>query len=88
MIGIPHLLELVEAFKEAAGVNFDHTLSFRVFRDSKKIRALKSGGDITITRFNSAIFWFRDNCPPGPEGDELRRLLTRFAPPQKQADAA
>jgi hypothetical protein len=62
MIQIAHLLSLADAFQQAAPVS-DTTLSFRIFRDSKKLGALRAGSDITTGRFNDAIVWFSENWP-------------------------
>lgn len=62
MIEIAHLLALADAFKKADPVS-DTTLSFRMFKDSKKLAALRSGSDITTGRFNDAVQWFSDNWP-------------------------
>lgn len=62
MIQITHLLSLADAFQVADPVP-DTTLSFRIFRDSKKLGALRAGSDITTGRFNDAIVWFSENWP-------------------------
>lgn len=63
MIEIAHLLYVADAYKAAAGVEKDTTVSHRVFGDTKKIEALRAGGDITVGRFNAAMAWFRANWP-------------------------
>lgn len=60
---IEHLLRLADAYKQAAGVAEDITVSYRVFGDTKKLAALRAGGDITTRRFNAAIAWFGENWP-------------------------
>lgn len=70
MLQIAHLLELADEYRRVAGVE-DKTLSFRIFGDSKKLAALRSGADITTERFNSALVWFDANWPDKatwPEG--------------------
>lgn len=64
MIEIAHLLQLADAFQAVDPVS-DTTLSFRVFKDSKKLAALRTGSDITTGRFNDALQWFGDNWPNG-----------------------
>jgi hypothetical protein len=64
MIQITHLLSLADAFQKADPVA-DTTLSFRIFKDSKKLGALRAGSDITTGRFNDAIRWFAGNWPEG-----------------------
>ena len=66
MIGIKHLLAIVDAYRAATGVE-DTTVSHRVFSDSKKIEAMRTGADITLGRFNSAVLWFSENWPEGAE---------------------
>jgi len=62
MIDLKHLLILAKEYKRATGKE-DTTISSRVFGDGKKLSALKSGADITTTRFNAAIIWFSENWP-------------------------
>jgi len=87
MYSITRLIVLADAFKVATDLP-DTTLSYRIFGDSKKLTQLRRGRDITTSRFNAAIEWFRANCPAGPEGDPVRLLLAEFGLAQKQADAA
>jgi hypothetical protein len=69
MLDISHLLCVADAYKRATGLE-DVTLSHRVFRDSKKLAALRAGSDITTTRFNDAFVWFSDNWPANAEWPE------------------
>ena len=62
MIEIRHLLSLADAYQLSCHVE-DKTLSSRVFGDSKKLGAMRSGADITTARFNMAIGWFSANWP-------------------------
>ncbi|TIP13193.1 hypothetical protein [Mesorhizobium sp.] len=62
MIEISHLLAVVDAYRLATGVE-DTTVSHRVFGDTKKIEAMRSGADITLGRFNAAVLWFSENWP-------------------------
>lgn len=64
MIEIAHLLKLADEYQRAAGVS-DTTLSFRIFKDSKKLAALRSGSDITTGRFNDALHYLSANWPDG-----------------------
>jgi hypothetical protein len=64
MIGIGHLLSVVDAYVEHVGVK-EITLSHRLFGDSKKVTALREGADITLKRFNAALIWFSVNWPEG-----------------------
>lgn len=63
---IDHLLAVADAYKVALQIE-DTTVSSRVFQDSKKLEALRSGADITISRFNSAMRWFSENWPVAAE---------------------
>lgn len=70
MIDIGHLLALADAYKSATGLE-DVTVSHRLFGDSKKLAALRTGSDITVGRFNGAMDWFSANWPANatwPEG--------------------
>lgn len=60
---IENLLAVADAYKRASGVEFDRTVSHRVFGDSKKLSALRTGSDITIKRYNAALVWFAENWP-------------------------
>ena len=69
MTEIAHLLTLADAFIAATSVK-EVTLSHRVFGDSKKLAAIRSGADITLGRFNAALEWFSANWPEGAEWPE------------------
>lgn len=62
MLNIEHLLTVADAYATAAKVE-DKTVSSRVFQDSKKLAAIRSGSDITVGRYNSALAWFSENWP-------------------------
>jgi hypothetical protein len=66
MINIQHLLDVADAYRTATGIE-DKTVSNRVFADAKKLTALRSGSDITISRFNDALVWFSANWPENAE---------------------
>jgi hypothetical protein len=80
MINIQHLLAVADAYREALGIE-DKTVSSRVFDDSKKLTALRSGSDLTVSRFNDALRWFSDNWPEGAMWpvDVIRPTLERAA---------
>lgn len=63
MIDITTLIARADAYKQATGIADDKTLSYRVFGDSKKLSAMRSGADITTRRFNAAMRWFDQNWP-------------------------
>lgn len=65
MNSIHHLIALADAYKVAAGIDRDQTVSYRVFGDSKKLASLRSGAGITLRRFNAAVDWFKENWPAG-----------------------
>ena len=62
MLEICNLLALADVYRQATGTE-DRTVSSRVFSDGKKLSALRSGADITVSRFNDAVQWFSDNWP-------------------------
>ncbi|WP_378952188.1 hypothetical protein [Mesorhizobium sp. ANAO-SY3R2] len=64
MIQISHLLKVVDAYRVATGTS-ETTVSHRVFRDTKKVRQLREGGDMQIGRFNEALVWFSSSWPEG-----------------------
>ena len=63
------LLRVADAYREAEGLA-DKTVSSRVFKDSKKLGAMREGADITMTRFAEAMEWFSRNWPDGAEWPE------------------
>ncbi len=63
MYQISDLIIVADAYKRAAEVDADQTVSYRVFSDSKKLAALRDGGEITTRRFNAALNWFDANWP-------------------------
>jgi len=70
MIKIFHLLKVVDAYQSATGLA-DSTISNYVFNDGKLVKNLRSGRDITVSRFNDALRWFSAHWPEGtawPEG--------------------
>ena len=70
MRAIDQLLELSDQYRIATGVE-QSTVSWRVFGDTKKLRALDGGADIQVKRWEQAVRWFADNWPEGaiwPEG--------------------
>jgi hypothetical protein len=65
MASTQHLIEIADAYKVAASIERDQTVSYRVFGDSAKLTALRTGADITVKRFNAALEWFAGNWPSG-----------------------
>lgn len=70
MLNAQHLIRIAEEYARCSQLE-EKTVSSRVFQDSKKLGAIRSGSDITIGRFNAALNWFSDNWPEDadwPEG--------------------
>lgn len=70
MFDIADLVTLADTYGRHAEIE-EKTVSSRVFADSKKLSALRTGSDITVGRFNAAMQWFSDNWPEAvdwPEG--------------------
>lgn len=65
MLRICDLLDVADDFRRLAGVERETTLSHRLFGDTKRLSALRRGGEITVGRFNLAMAWFADNWPAG-----------------------
>ncbi|SNT76439.1 hypothetical protein SAMN05444959_1205 [Paracoccus seriniphilus] len=63
MIDVTSLIKRADAYKRAAGISEDKTVSYRVFGDGKKLSAMRAGADITTRRFNAAMEWFDRNWP-------------------------
>lgn len=70
MLQITHLLDLADEYQRHDPVE-DKTLSFRVFGDSKKLSSLRTGSDLTTTRFNAAVLWFHEHWPEGAHWPDL-----------------
>lgn len=70
MVSTSTLVQLADSYKLASNISRDTTVSNRVFSDTKKLGALRSGSDITLGRFNDAVAWFRTNWPEGSEFPE------------------
>lgn len=62
MLEISHLLSVADAYRKATGLE-DVTLSYKLFGDSKKLAALRTGAGITVERFNQALVWFSGHWP-------------------------
>jgi hypothetical protein len=72
MSQIEQILTLARAYASAEGVELS-TVSWRVFGDTKKLRALDEGGDLHTRRASAALAWFGENWPDGadwPQGIE------------------
>lgn len=76
MLQISSLIKLADAYKAGTGIPEDTTVSHRLFRDSKKLGALRKGTvDITVGRFNEALRWFARNWPSDvPQPPELAEI--------------
>lgn len=64
MSAIDQLLRVTDEFERASDVK-RVTLSWRLFRDSKKIADLHSGTDIQVKRLEAAMRWLSVNWPDG-----------------------
>lgn len=64
MLEIRHLLQVIDTYRAATGVE-DKTVSSRIFDDGKKVEALRNGAGLQVDRFNSAFSWLSDNWPNG-----------------------
>lgn len=73
---IDTILIIADCYREMAGIPAEKTLSYRIFGDSKKLEMMRSGGDLTVTRYNMAMSWFAHCWPDGqPMPAELRAYL-------------
>ncbi len=82
------LLEITDLFRSLTGVE-EVTLSYRIFGDTKKLRALRGDAGITLDRFNAAMTWFATNWPEAaclPE--RLADFLPATTPSPEEKDAA
>lgn len=70
MDAIAELITAARRYAEFEGVETT-TVSWRLFRDSKKLDALINGSDIQVRRHAQAMIWLSVNWPEGcdwPEG--------------------
>lgn len=79
------LLSVAEAYRLDNGICEMKTVSSRVFGDSKTLRKLSLGSDITLGRFNAAMIWFRDNWP---EAAPPPAELLAYVPPSPECLSA
>lgn len=91
MAAISNLLIVADAYSAALGAEAK-TVSWRVFGDSKKLDAIRSGADIQVGRYERAIQWFADNWPAAaawPKGVERPSAADagRAEPRQRRATA-
>lgn len=77
MITKDTLLQMADAFRAAAGIERETTLSSRIFDDSKRLTNLRGAGDITIGSFTRAMAYMAANWP---EGQDLPPALTPYLP--------
>lgn len=68
---IEQLILVADAYKAASSIDKDGTVSHRVFGDTKKLSALRSGSDITTRRLGAAFRWFSENWPDGEKKPEI-----------------
>jgi len=59
---ITRLISLIERYCEVTGIA-EATLSSRVFRDGKRVSAIRAGSDVGVRRMSMAVQWFSDNWP-------------------------
>jgi len=84
MISKQTLLDLADRYMAERGDVSETTLSHRIFGDTKKLRAMRGRGDITLTRFNGAMIWFRRNWP---EGAKMPDVLAAYPADQTKGAA-
>ena len=87
MIETSTLIARLDAYKAASGIVEDTTVSHRVFSDTKKLSALRNGGDITVRRFNAAMAWLDLNWPTPAESPTPNKE-TSHDQPHSASDAA
>jgi hypothetical protein len=59
-------LAVVEAYGRATKLA-EATISTRVLRDGKRIKAIRAGKDIGARRLEEAMLWLSENWPAGAE---------------------
>ena len=56
------LLAVIDAYAAATGLP-DTTIGSRVFNHSGKVKLLREGRDITVSRMAAALLWFSEHWP-------------------------
>ena len=72
------LLLLADAYQAFDPKIAETTVSWRVFSDSKKLKALRSGKSIQHHRLQASLQWFSDHWPIGlawPDGVQRKARL-------------
>lgn len=87
MIDKQNLIDVADAYRAAANLGGDVTVSNRVFGDGKKLAALRGDADITVGRFNAAMRWFAENWPTGHALPDALAPYVPIQPPTAE-DAA
>lgn len=64
MIDLHDLFPLFDEFCRVAGIS-QSTLSSRLYRESKKISLMRSGGGLTVDRYNETVLYLDMNWPDG-----------------------
>lgn len=57
-----HILSLADEFLRVQGIR-ETALSSRLFGESKKLALLRSGTDLTLSRYRLAVHWFDEHWP-------------------------
>lgn len=67
MSAIGHLLKVARQYAEVEGISLS-AVSWRLFADNKKLRALDEfGADIQVKRLEQAMRWLSANWPQGAD---------------------
>lgn len=61
---IDQFLRLAEEYAASQGIS-ENTLSYRMFRDNKIIRRLRTGSDIGVRRLTGALIYLSERWPDG-----------------------
>lgn len=62
MNGIDQILRVARVYADAEEIDLS-TVSWRVFGDTKKLKAMERGADIQVRRHEAAMTWFSANWP-------------------------
>ncbi len=82
------LLNLSELYASARGLSISR-VSTLVFSDGKVLTRIAGGGDITTSRFETAIGWFSNNWPDGePWPVTETGILSHFSSPASSSAGA
>lgn len=73
MLDPNQLIAVADLYRDLCGIEHEKTLSYRIFDDSKRLTAIRSGKDVTVRLYNHAMSYMAANWPASaPMPDSLK----------------